>query len=99
MKEKYIKIISVTIAFIALVALTVYLIFYLFFNSFGVSLLGGDDVKKIISICTAEKCVWRTQTHNNRAYCFFGKCPYGKAINYSTPKEHLLENEEERSKE
>lgn len=55
-------------------------------------------MKKIISICTAEKCVWRTQTHNNRAYCFFGKCPYGKAINYSALKEHL-KNEEERSKE
>lgn len=37
---------------------------------------------KTITICLAERCVWRTQVDEKRAYCPFGKCPYNVAKEY-----------------
>lgn len=35
-----------------------------------------------VSKCTAIKCVFRTMTSENRAYCPFGKCPFGQRETY-----------------
>ena len=35
-----------------------------------------------VSKCTAIKCVFRTMTSENRAYCPFGKCPFGQRKTY-----------------
>lgn len=35
-----------------------------------------------VSKCTAIKCVFRTMTSENRAYCPFAKCPFGQRETY-----------------
>lgn len=47
-----------------------------------------------VSKCTAIKCVFRTMTSENRAYCPFGKCPFGQRETYIVKRK----NENERNR-
>lgn len=31
-------------------------------------------------ICTKEKCVWRNDIQEDKAYCFMRKCPYSRKL-------------------